>query len=84
MDIKSIAKALTEGNISPEEMLVAIPMLLAEITTIRNTTVQLVDSLDHLRLIVEELLDKDRTFKPLMLENIEEDWSKDEPPLKLN
>jgi hypothetical protein len=68
MDIKSIAKALTEGNISPEEMLVAIPMLLAEINQIRHAAVQLVDNLDNLRLIVEEVLDPDREMKPLKLD----------------
>ena len=68
MDIKSIAKALSEGNISPEEMLVAIPMILAEINQIRNSAVQLVDNLDNLRLIVEEVLDSDREMKPLKLD----------------
>lgn len=72
MNIKSIAKALTEGNISPEEMLVAVPMMLAEINTIRNTAVQMVDSLDHLRLIIEEVIDKDRQMKPLLLDDDEE------------
>jgi hypothetical protein len=68
MDIKSLAKMLTSGNISPEEVMVAVPMLLAEINSIRHNAVQLVDSLDNLKLIIEELVDEDRQFKPLKLD----------------
>lgn len=68
MNIKEIAKALTEGNISPEEMIVAVPMILAELNTIRGSAVMLVDSIDNLRLIVEEVIDSDRVPKPLQLD----------------
>lgn len=63
MNIKALAQMLTHGNISPQEVMVAIPMLLAEINTIRNNAVMLVDSLDNLKYIIEELVDEDRVFK---------------------
>jgi hypothetical protein len=63
LHIKTLANLLkSKSNISIEEIIVALPMILAELNSIRNSAVMLVDSIDNLKYIIEEVIDEDHTF----------------------
>lgn len=61
MDILTLANKVK--TVSPEELRVAVPMMVIELDELYNNVLDLLDNISSIKAIIEEVVDDDRDYK---------------------